>query len=85
MHIGGSHFHFSCNAHILEDVHAFGGSHLYLYFGCNAHLFWRRCTLKYNCMHKFIKEITIIKYYYNLYDILSNIEENKTNFTSLMH
>ena len=81
---GGTHLHlyFNCNAHILEDVRVFGGSHLDLHFSCNVHLFWRRCTLKQNCIHMFLEEITLIKYYCNLYYILSRIKENKTNFAS---
>ena len=87
MHIWGSHLHlyFGCNGHILEDVRAFEGSHLYLYFGYDAHLFWRKCTLKYNCIYMFMKEMTLIKYYCNLYHISLRIEEHKTNFANWMH
>ena len=84
MCIWGIHFHlnFGCNTHILEEVRA---SHLCLHVGCNEHLFWRRCTFKYNCIHMFVEEMTLIKYYCNLYHISSRIEENKTNFASWMH
>ena len=33
----------------------------------------------------FMGEMTLIKYYYNLYHISSMIEENKTNFASWIH
>ena len=79
------HLHFGYNAHILEDVCVFGRSHLHLYFGCNIYLFWKRCTLKYNCIQMFTKEITLIKHYCNPYYISLRIEENKTNFANWMH
>ena len=79
------HLYFGYNAHILEDVCVFGGSHFHLHFGHNTHLFWRKCTFKYNCIHMFTDEMTLIKYYYNFYHISSMIEENKTNFVSWMH
>ena len=79
------HLHFGCKAHILEDVHAFRGSYLHLHFGCNVHLFWRRCTLNYNCIHMFTEEMTLIQHYCNPYHISSSIEENKTNFVCWMH
>ena len=75
--------HFDCNAHILEDVRAFGES--YLHFSCNAHLFLRRCILKYNYIHMFTEEMTLIKYYCNLYHISLRIKENKINFARWMH
>ena len=78
------YLHFGCNAHILEYVRAFERSYLNLHFGFNIQLFWRICTLKYNYIHMFTGEITIIKHYYNLYHILSKIEETKTNFASWM-
>ena len=71
--------------HILEDVRAFRESHLHLYFGCNTHLFWRRYTLKYNCIHIFTKKLTLIKHYFNLYHISSMIKENKTNLANWIH
>ena len=33
----------------------------------------------------FMEEMTLVKYYCNLYHILSKIEENKINFVSWMH
>ena len=81
---GGTHLHlhFSCNAHILEYVCAFGDHicicilvAMYTYFGRDAHF-------KYNCIYLFIEEMTLIKRYCNLYHISSMIEENKTNFAS---
>ena len=37
MHIWGSHLHFDCNVHILEEM-CIWRTHLYLYFGCNVHI-----------------------------------------------
>ena len=42
-------------------------------------------TLKYNCIHIFTEEMTLIKYYCNHYHILLRIEENKTYLISEMH
>ena len=82
MHIWGSHFVW----YVYFGMHIWRSHlHLHLHFGCNAHLFWRKCTFKYNCIHMFTEEMTLIKHYCNPNYISSRIEENKINFASWIH
>ena len=70
MHILGSHlhFHFGCNAHILEEICIWGNT-LYLHFSCNAHILedvhaFGGSQLHFDCNAHLYRRRCILKYNY---------------------